>query len=68
MGLSLTRYEARINVVFPSVVISLGCNSGTPLYLNPHARVNTILSSFWKPIAPGAKTQRGIRLTFYRQL
>jgi hypothetical protein len=28
---------------FPGVVISLGYNSGTPLYLNPHTCVNTIL-------------------------
>ena len=27
-------------------LISLGSNSGTPLYLNPHARVNTIFDSF----------------------
>ena len=44
----------RINVVFRVWLISLGSNSGTPFYLNPHARVNTILTHFLRlPTARG---------------
>jgi hypothetical protein len=33
-------------------LISLGSNSGTPFYLNPHARVNTILTHFLRLPTP----------------
>ena len=47
--------QGRINVVLPGVVNFPWFHSGTPLYLNPQARVNTILTHFLR-----LRTPRGI--------
>jgi hypothetical protein len=60
--------QGRINVVFAGVVISLGSNSGTPLYLNPQARVNTILTCFGRSSMPDARTQARDQVKFYGHL
>ena len=55
----------RISVSFTVWLISLGCNSGTPFYLNRQERVNTILSSFprtiWIASAAGGNRCRRLR-------
>ena len=55
MGFSLTRSKAYQRGFLRVWLISLGSNSGTPFYLNPHALVNTILTHFLR-----LPTSRGI--------
>jgi hypothetical protein len=47
---TLESVSARFSRVW---LISLGSNSGTPLYLNPQARVNTILTHFLRRFPAG---------------
>ena len=61
---TLESVSARFSGVW---LISLGSNSGTP-FLPESGKTcqHYFVFVFWKPIAPRAKTQRGIRLTFYK--
>ena len=53
MGISLARYKGASTQFSRVWLISLGSNSGTPLYLNPQARVNTILTHFLRLFPAG---------------
>ena len=49
-------------------LISLGSNSGTLLYLNPNARVNTILNCFGRSSMSDARTQARDQVKSYGHL
>ena len=57
MVLSPTRSKAYQRELY-GWLISLGCNGGTPFYLNRQERVNTILSFLGRGLSGMAKAQR----------
>jgi hypothetical protein len=57
-GASADTLEGVSTWIAPGLVIFWVANCGTPLYLNPYARVNTILTHFLRPPPPRAIGRR----------